>query len=102
MNKRQKKKKNKRQEMLTECFGYPLSYKEEKEYIKEHHEYIVSCYFRNKGYDYEAEEYAAIIGVPFQYEPIKYHYPNRTRLKAMEMVSYGRKPGASMRRNLLW
>lgn len=84
MNKRQHKKKNKRQEKLMDCFGELLSYKEEKELDKRHHEYIVSQFYRNKGYDYEAEEYASIIGVNFKYEPIIYHYPNRRRWKALE------------------
>ena len=79
MNNRKRKKREKRKKMLLEIWGYPMTYKEQREMQRRYHEYVVSVECRNNGYDYEAEEFANIIGVPYVYEKLKYHYPNRFR-----------------------
>lgn len=84
MNKRKRKKREKREKMLLDIWGYPMTYKEQREMERSYHEYHVSVYCRNQGYDYEAEEYANIIGIPYVYRKLEYHYPNRFRWRKID------------------
>lgn len=84
MNNRKRKKKEKREKILVEIWGYPMSYKEQREMERSYHEYNVSTRCRNIGYDYEAEELANIIGVSYLYEKLEYHYPNRFRWRKID------------------
>ena len=83
MNKRQAKKKEKRENKLLDVWGYPMSYREEKQVKRCYHEHIVSVEFRNIKDDYDCE-LASILGITYRKEENRYHYPNRFRFRTYD------------------
>ena len=79
MNKRQSKKKEQREKKLLDAWGYPMSYREEKQMERGYHEYIVNAEFRNRSYDSFVSDFGIIPRV------CDYYYPNRFRI-----MTYGR------------
>ena len=60
MNKRRRKKENKRKEMLYEVWGYDMSYRERKVMERQYHEFVIVGAHRNIDYTEELEELSSI------------------------------------------
>ena len=63
MNKRRRKKENKRKEMLYEVWGYDMSYRERKVMERQYHEFVIVRDYRNIDYTEELEELSSILGI---------------------------------------
>ena len=61
MNKRRRKKENKRKEMLYEVWGYDMSYRERKVMERQYHEFVIVRDYRNIDYTEELEELSSIL-----------------------------------------
>ena len=83
MNKRQRKKENKRKEMLYEVWGYDMSYRERKVMERQYHEFVIVGAYRNIDYTEELEELSSITGIPYKIENNNYKYPNRMRVRLL-------------------
>lgn len=88
MNKRQRKKENKRKEMLYEIWGYDMSYQQRKVMERQYHEDIIVKDYRNIDYTEELEELSSILGIPYKVESNNYKYPNRMRVRTLSKISY--------------
>jgi len=84
MNKRQSKKKQKRERYLINGLGFPVTYREEREWSRAHHEYLVSICCRNRLLNKVDTMMAEIIGIPYKYGENSYKYPNRGARKALK------------------
>lgn len=87
MNKRRRKKENKRKEMLYEVWGYDMSYRERKVMERQYHEIVIVRDYRNIDYTEELEELSSITGIPYKVENNNYKYPNRMRVRALRRRS---------------
>lgn len=87
MNKRQAKKREKREKILLDIWGYFMTYKEQREMQREYHEnVIVNTYYRNSNDFSDLEELEAILGIPFERREYRYNYPNRFRFRTIEKL----------------
>ena len=83
MNKRRRKKENKRKEMLYEVWGYDMSYRERKVMERQYHEFVIVRDYRNIDYTEELEELSSILGIPYRVENNNYIYLNRMRVRTL-------------------
>lgn len=87
MNKRRRKKENKRKEMLYKVWDYDMSYRERKVMERQYHEVVIVRAYRNIDYTEELEELSSITGIPYKVENKNYKYPNRMRVRALRWRS---------------
>ena len=86
MNKRRRKKENKRKEKLLDVWGWDMSYRERKVMEREYHENVIVKGFRNIDYTEQIEELSIIWGIPYKVEDSNYKYPNRMRVKTLNKI----------------
>ena len=86
MNKRRRKKENKRKEMMCEIWGYDMSYQQRKVMERQYHEVVIVKNYRNIDYTEQLEELSSILGIPYRVENDNYIYPNRMRVRTLNKI----------------